>query len=84
MMEERLQTVMDDPGVEMAAVNNDEGAFRHKFDPAMKNAVMDRYESGVDFTERYFGEQDFQSSINRAMSRAAYRLLRQRNGLSAA
>lgn len=84
MMEERLQTVMDDPEIEMAAVNNDEGAFRHKFDPAMKNAVMDRYESGVDFTERYFGEHDFQSSINRAMSRAAYRLLRQRNGLSAA
>ncbi|MEU3307455.1 type I restriction endonuclease [Nocardiopsis sp. NPDC006832] len=84
MMEERLQTVMDDPDVEMAAVNNDEGAFRHKFDPAMKNAVMDRYESGVEFTERYIGEQDFQSSINRAMSRAAYRLLRQRNGLSAA
>ncbi|WP_017571597.1 type I restriction endonuclease subunit R [Nocardiopsis halotolerans] len=82
MMEERLQTVMDNPEVEMAAVNNDEGAFRHKFDPAMKEAVMDRYESGVEFTERYIGEQDFQDSINRAMSRAAYRLLRQRNGLS--
>ncbi|MFB8766135.1 type I restriction endonuclease [Nocardiopsis alba] len=82
MMEERFQTVMAQPGVEMAAVNNDEGAFRHAFEPAMKDAVMERYESGVEFTERYFGEQDFQSSINRAMSRAAYRLLRQRNGLS--
>lgn len=82
MFEERFQTVLDNPDVELAAVNNDEGAFRHKFEPAMKDAVMERYESGVEFTERYFGEQDFQSSINRAMSRAAYRLLRQRNGLS--
>ena len=84
MMEERFQTVLAQPGVEMAAVNNDEGAFRHEFKSAMKEAVIERYESGVGFTERYFGEQDFQSSINRAMSRAAYRLMRQRNGLSAA
>ncbi|WP_017586978.1 type I restriction endonuclease subunit R [Nocardiopsis ganjiahuensis] len=82
MIEERFQSVMAQPDVEMAAVNNDEGAFRHAFEPAMKEAVMERYETGVEFTERYFGEQDFQSSINRAMSRAAYRLLRQRNGLS--
>ncbi|MEE2038758.1 type I restriction endonuclease [Nocardiopsis sp. CT-R113] len=82
MMEERFQTVVDNPDVEMAAVRNDEEAFRHAFEPAMKDAVMDRYESGVEFTERYIGEPDFQSSINRAMSRAAYRLLRQRNGLS--
>ncbi|WP_017611998.1 type I restriction endonuclease subunit R [Nocardiopsis salina] len=83
MLRERFQTLVENPDLELAAVNNDEGAFRHAFDPAMKEAVMERYETGAEFTERYFGEQDFQSSINRAMSKAAYRLLRRRNGLTA-
>lgn len=81
-MEERLQTAMEKTDVRAAALNNDEDAFQHAFDPAMKSAVMERYESGIEFTDRYFGNSDFQHSVNRAMRKAAYRLIRRDDGLS--
>ncbi|GAA3740006.1 type I restriction enzyme R subunit [Spinactinospora alkalitolerans] len=82
MVEERLAAVMDDPEVQQAAVaNNDEEAFRHVFEPAMENAMLERAETNSKFTDRYFTEDEFRSSLDNSMRRAAFRLLRKHNGV---
>ncbi|WP_160050514.1 type I restriction endonuclease subunit R [Nocardiopsis sp. FR4] len=84
MLEERLQSVVQNPKVKLAALNSDENAFQHVFDEPMEEAIAERYESGIEFTNRYFGDADFKNSINRAMRRAAYRLIRREHGSTAA
>jgi type I restriction enzyme R subunit len=84
MFEERMLTAVRNPEVQAAALQNDENAFQHKFDPALENAMVERYESNVEVTDRFFGNSDFRNSVNRAMRKAAYRLIRREHGSSAA
>lgn len=78
MIHERVLDAAAKPDLQQAAFVNSEEAFRYKFDPAMKETMMQRYESNVEFTEVYLGDQEVQNSLNSFMSRAAYRLIRQR------
>lgn len=78
MIHERVLDAAAKPDLQQAAFVNSEEAFRHKFDPAMKETMIQRYESNVELTEVYLGDQEVQNSLNGFMSRAAYRLIRQR------
>ncbi|MDT0330017.1 type I restriction endonuclease subunit R [Nocardiopsis lambiniae] len=78
MIQERVLDAAAKPDLQQAAFVNSEEAFRHKFDPVMKETMINRYESNVEITEVYLGDQEVQNSMNSFMSRAAYRLIRQR------
>src|SRR5690606_11798863 len=81
MVEERLAAAMGNPDVQLAAVaNSDEEAFAHVFDPVMEDVMLERAEANSTFTDRYFGDDEFRSSLNNSMRRAAFRLLRRQHG----
>src|SRR5690606_20301417 len=83
MVEERLAAVMDHPDVQLAAVaNSDEEAFAHVFNPVMEDAMLERAEANSKFTDRYFGDDEFRSSLDNSMRRAAFRLLRRQHGVT--
>lgn len=83
MVEERLAAAMGNPDVQLAAVaNSDEEAFAHVFDPVMEDVMLERAEANSTFTDRYFGDDEFRSSLNNSMRRAAFRLLRRQHGVT--
>ncbi|GAA4888854.1 hypothetical protein [Streptomonospora salina] len=42
--------------------------------------ALERAEANSKFTDRYFGEEEFRSSLTGSMRRAAFRILRKRHG----
>ena len=46
------------------------------------DVMLERAEANSTFTDRYFGDDEFRSSLNNSMRRAAFRLLRRQHGVT--
>jgi type I restriction enzyme R subunit len=71
-----------DPKVRQAAVANDEENFGHVFEPVFEEKMMDHFDTTAELSRRYFGpHKDFRSSLNRSARSAAWRLIREQEGV---
>ena len=82
MVEERIAAVMGEKRVQQAAVGASEDAFEHVFDKEFEDVMVERAQSNIKFTERFFGEEEFRSALTRDARRAAYRMIRRNAGLA--
>jgi type I restriction enzyme, R subunit len=82
MVEERIVAASEDPEFQEPALANSEGAFQHVFDDRFRDIMMERAEASTKFTERFFGDNDFQSALTRDARRAVYGMIRRNHGLS--
>lgn len=72
-----------DPAVRLAAVANDVENFGHVFDEVFGDKMMDHFDSVADLGRRYFGpDRDFRSSLNRSARSAAWRMIREQEGVT--
>ncbi|MGI5145121.1 type I restriction endonuclease subunit R [Plantactinospora sp. CA-294935] len=73
-----------DPKVRLAAVaNDDEENFGHVFEPVFEEKMMDHFDTVADLGRKYFGpDRDFRSSLNRSARSAAWRMIRQQEGVT--
>ena len=78
-----LEEAMAEKRVQLAAVANDEENFGHVFDSVFEGKMIDHFDTVRELGERYFNanEPDFRSSLNRSARRAAWRLIRQQQGV---
>ncbi|MEV0328956.1 type I restriction endonuclease [Micromonospora echinospora] len=77
-----INETMADPKVRAAAVVNDEENFGHVFEPVFEGKMMDRFDAVADLGRRYFGpDRDFRSSLNRSARSAAWRIIREQEGV---
>ena len=78
-----LEEAMADKRVQLAAVANDEENFGRVFDSVFEEKMMDHFDTVKELGNRYFSnsEPDFRSSLNRSARRAAWRLIRQQQGV---
>ncbi|MEH1017453.1 type I restriction endonuclease [Micromonospora sp. CPCC 206060] len=71
-----------EPKVRAAAVVNDEENFGHVFEPVFEEKMMDHFDSVADLGRRYFGpDRDFRSSLNQSARSAAWRIIREQEGV---
>ncbi|MGW0434075.1 type I restriction endonuclease subunit R [Micromonospora sp. NPDC003197] len=72
-----------DQKVRLAAVaNDDEENFGHVFEPVFEEKMMDHFDTVADLGRKYFGpDRDFRSSLNRSARSAAWRMIRQQEGV---
>ncbi|MER7168347.1 type I restriction endonuclease [Micromonospora sp. NPDC000207] len=71
-----------DPKVRLAAVANDVENFGHVFDPVFEDKMMDHFDTTAEMGRRYFDQQqDFRSSLNRSARSAAWRMIRDQEGV---
>jgi type I restriction enzyme R subunit len=73
-----------DPKVRLAAVaNDDEENFGHVFEPVFEEKMMDHFDTVADLGRQYFGpDRDFRSSLNRSARSAAWRIIREQEGVT--
>ena len=77
-----FQAAMKDPKVRGAAVVNSEDNFGVVFDKVFNNAMMDHVNTIDGLAKRYFGaDRDFKSSLDRSARRAAWRMIRDQEGV---
>ncbi|MGO4649126.1 type I restriction endonuclease subunit R [Nocardia sp. 2YAB30] len=79
-----FQQALDDPELQLAAVaNRSEDEFQGKFVEVFQNKMIDNYATQVDLGNRYFSKSDpsFKETLNRQLSRAAWRMIRRQQGL---
>ncbi|BCL16047.1 type I restriction endonuclease subunit R [Micromonospora sagamiensis] len=77
-----LDEAMADPKVRAAAVVNDEENFGYVFEPVFEEKMLDHFDSVADLSRRYFGpDRDFRSSLNRSARSAAWRIIREQEGV---
>ncbi|MET7969790.1 DEAD/DEAH box helicase family protein [Micromonospora sp. NPDC005305] len=78
-----FEEALADPKVRLAAVANDEDGFGHVFEPVFEEKMMDHFDTVADLGNRYFSnsEPDFRSSLNRSARSAAWRMIRQQEGV---
>ena len=78
-----LEEAMAEKRVQLAAVANDEENFGRVFDSVFEEKMMDHFDTVKELGNRYFSnsEPDFRSSLNRSARRAAWRLIRQQQGV---
>ena len=73
---------MAEPKVRLAAVANDEEGFGHVFIPVFEDKMMDHFDTVADLGRQYFGpDPDFRSSLNRSARNAAWRMIREQEGV---
>ncbi|MEO3777957.1 type I restriction endonuclease [Micromonospora sp. B11E3] len=78
-----FEEAVADPKVRLAAVANDEEGFGHVFEPVFEEKMMDHFDSVADLGRRYFGpDRDFRSSLNRSARSAAWRMIREQEGVA--
>ncbi len=71
-----------DPKVRAAAVVNDENNFGVVFDGVFEEKMADHFDSVTSLSNRYFGsDKGFKSNLDRTARRAAWRMIRQEEGL---
>ncbi|WP_174185017.1 type I restriction endonuclease subunit R [Nocardia barduliensis] len=73
-----------DPNVELAALaNRNEEDFRNQFVEVLRDKMMDHIDTIVEVGNKYFNKADpsFQETVNRQLSRAAWRTIRRQAGL---
>ncbi|WP_107658435.1 type I restriction endonuclease subunit R [Nocardia suismassiliense] len=78
------QDAVADSGVKLAALNNrTEDDFRNKFAEVLRDKMMDHVDATVGVGDRYFNKSDpsFQETVNRQLSRAAWRTIRRQAGM---
>lgn len=78
------QDAIADSGVKLAALNNrTEDDFRNKFAEVLRDKMMDHIDATVSVGDRYFNKSDpsFQETVNRQLSRAAWRTIRRQAGM---
>ncbi|MFI2662588.1 type I restriction endonuclease subunit R [Micromonospora carbonacea] len=72
-----------DPKVRLAAVVNDEENFGHVFDPVFEDKMMDHFDTTAELGRKYFDQQqNFRSSLNRSARSAAWRMIREQEGVT--
>ncbi|WFE60231.1 type I restriction endonuclease [Micromonospora sp. WMMD712] len=72
-----------DPKVRLAAVANDEENFGHVFDPVFEDKMMDHFDTTAEMGRKYFDQQqNFRSSLNRSARSAAWRMIREQEGVT--
>ncbi|WBB82100.1 type I restriction endonuclease [Micromonospora sp. WMMD882] len=72
-----------DPKVRAAAVVNDEENFGHVFEPVFRDRMTDHFDSVADLGRRYFAvDPDFHTSLNRSARSAAWRMIREQEGVT--
>lgn len=77
-----VDEVKADPKVRAAAVVNDVDNFGHVHDEVLEEKIADRVESMTDLGRRYFSaDKGFKSNLDRTLRRAAWRMIRQEEGL---
>lgn len=78
-----FHAAMKDPKVRNAAVvNEDVDNFGVVFDKAFNNAMMDHVSTVDGLAKRYFGpDRDFKSNLDRSARRAAWRMIRDEEGV---
>ena len=78
-----FEEAVADPKVRLAAVaNDDEENFGHVFEPVFEEKMMDHFDTVADLGRKYFGpDRDFRSSLNRSARSAAWRMIRQQEGV---
>jgi type I restriction enzyme R subunit len=65
-----------------AVANDDEENFGHVFIPVFEEKMMDHFDTIAELGRRYFGpDPDFRSTLNRSARRAAWRLIREQEGV---
>ena len=71
-----------DPKVRLAAVANTEENFAVVFDDVFEDKMADHIDTIAGLGRRYFGpDKSFRSSLNRSARRAAWRMIRQEEGI---
>ncbi|MDQ1293944.1 MAG: type restriction enzyme subunit [Actinomycetota bacterium] len=75
---------MNDPKVRRAAVaNNDEENFGHVFEPVFEKKMMDHVDTVAELGREYFKQGgEVQTSLNRSARRAAWRMIRDAEGVN--
>ncbi|MCO5967502.1 type I restriction endonuclease subunit R [Actinoallomurus soli] len=78
-----FEETVKDPKVRQAAVaNNDPKNFGLVFDKAFEDKMMDHIDTIADLGRQYFGpDKSFKSSLNKSARNAAWRLIRQQEGV---
>jgi type I restriction enzyme R subunit len=71
-----------EPKVRQAAVANDEQNFGHVFEPAFQEKMADHIDTIADLGRQYFGaDRSFRSALNRSARSAAWRMIRDQEGV---
>lgn len=83
MYEERIIAAAEDPDLQEAAVaSRNEGDFELPFDSRFRDIMIERAEVDTKFTEKFFSDNEFAGRLTREARRAAYRMIRHRNGIT--
>jgi type I restriction enzyme R subunit len=79
-----FQAAFENPGVQLAgAANRTEDEFAGKFIEVFEEKMIEHFDTVADLGGRYFSKSDpsFKETLNRQLSRAAWRMIRRQQGL---
>ncbi|WP_459545181.1 type I restriction endonuclease subunit R [Nocardia sp. X0981] len=82
-----LQETVDDPGVQLAGVaNQNEEDFMGKFAEVFEKKMVENFATQQNLGRRYFSKSDpaFKETLNKQLGRAAWRMIRRQHGIGGA